>query len=103
MQESKTREEEASSRKDRQAHGRQAKQDFRQALGYAVAGSHPLVLAVVDGVASGTSTLARALGEELGWRRFTSDTMRKELAQCVVSDARLEDYEKLAARDARPE
>lgn len=71
---------EESSEKDRQAHVRQAKQYFRQALGYAVVGSHPLVLAVMGGVASGKSTLAGALGEELGWRTFSSDTVRKELS-----------------------
>jgi aminoglycoside phosphotransferase family enzyme/predicted kinase len=57
-----------------------ARRYFRLALQYAVAGSRPMVIAVMGRVASGKSTLARSLSEELGWKFFSSDRIRKELA-----------------------
>jgi aminoglycoside phosphotransferase family enzyme/predicted kinase len=57
-----------------------ARRYFRLALQYAAAGSEPMVLVVMGRVCSGKSTLAKALGEELGWEVFSSDRMRKELA-----------------------
>lgn len=53
---------------------------FRLALRYAVAGSTPMVLVVMGRIASGKSTLAEALGRELGWPVFSSDEVRKSLA-----------------------
>ena len=53
---------------------------FRLALRYAMAGSTPMVVIVMGRVASGKSALAEALGRELGWRVFSSDRTRKELA-----------------------
>lgn len=53
---------------------------FRLALRYAVAGSAPMVLAVMGRVATGKSTLAEALADELGWRVVSSDRTRKHLA-----------------------
>jgi hypothetical protein len=58
----------------------QAERYFHLALQYAVFGSEPIVLIVMGRVASGKSTLARALGRELGWEVFSSDRIRKELA-----------------------
>lgn len=57
-----------------------ARRYFRLALRYAVSGSAPLVIVVAGRVASGKSTLARSLSEELGWKVFSSDRIRKELA-----------------------
>ena len=53
---------------------------FQLALRYAVGGSQPPVLAVMGGVGTGKSTLARGLGAILGWEVFSSDRLRKELA-----------------------
>ena len=58
----------------------QARRYFRLALRYAVCGSKPTVLIVMGRIASGKSTLARALGRELGFEVFSSDRVRKELA-----------------------
>ncbi len=57
-----------------------ARRYFRLALRYAISGSRPMVIAVMGRVASGKSTLARSLSEELGWKFFSSDRIRKELA-----------------------
>jgi aminoglycoside phosphotransferase family enzyme/predicted kinase len=57
-----------------------ARRYFRLALQYAVCGSSPMVIVVMGRVASGKSTLARSLSEELGWKFFSSDRIRKELA-----------------------
>ncbi len=65
---------------ERQASAERARRYFRLALRYAVAGSEPLVLVVMGRIASGKSTLARALGAELGWQVFSSDRVRKGLA-----------------------
>ena len=56
-----------------------AKRYFRFALRYTVAGSHPLVLVLMGRIASGKSTLAHALGAELGWEVFSSDYLRKKM------------------------
>ncbi len=53
---------------------------FRLALGYAVAGSQPLVVAVMGRAATGKSTLARALADALGWEAVGSDAVRKAAA-----------------------
>lgn len=65
---------------ERQASAERARRYFRLALQYTVAGSKPLVLVVMGRIASGKSTLARALGDELGWKVFSSDRVRKEMA-----------------------
>jgi predicted kinase len=53
---------------------------FRLALEYAVCGSEPMVAIVMGRAASGKSALARSLGRELGWEVFSSDHIRKKLA-----------------------
>jgi len=63
-----------------QAHERQAARYFRLALGYAVAGSQPLVLVVMGGVGTGKSTVAKQIASELDWPVFSSDEIRKTLA-----------------------
>jgi len=65
---------------ERDASAERARRYFRLALRYAVAGSDPLALPVMGRIASGKSTLARALGDELGWEVFSSDRVRKEMA-----------------------
>jgi aminoglycoside phosphotransferase family enzyme/predicted kinase len=66
--------------RERQASAKRARRYFRLALQYTVAGSQPLALAVIGRIASGKSTLARALGHELGWEVYSSDYVRKTVA-----------------------
>jgi aminoglycoside phosphotransferase family enzyme/predicted kinase len=58
----------------------QAERYFRLALRYALFGSEPTVLVIMGRAASGKSTLADALGSELGFEVISSDRTRKELA-----------------------
>jgi aminoglycoside phosphotransferase family enzyme/predicted kinase len=64
----------------RRASAEHARRYFQLALRYAVAGSQPLVLSVMGRIASGKSTLAHALGAELGWEVYSSDDVRKKMA-----------------------
>ena len=70
----------AAPEEERQASAERARRYFRLALQYVVAGSQPLVLAVIGRIASGKSTLAHALGAELGWEVYSSDYLRKKMA-----------------------
>jgi predicted kinase len=70
----------AAPEEERQASAERARRYFRLALQYAVAGSPPVVLAVMGRIASGKSTLARALSDELGWKVYSSDYLRKKMA-----------------------
>jgi aminoglycoside phosphotransferase family enzyme/predicted kinase len=70
----------AAPERQRQAGAERARRYFQLALRYAVAGSQPLVLVVMGGIASGKSNLAQALGAELGWEVFASDRLRKAAA-----------------------
>lgn len=65
----------------RKASLRKARNYFKLALRYAVAGSTPMVVIVMGRIASGKSTLARMLGRELDWQVFSSDVLRKTLAR----------------------
>jgi aminoglycoside phosphotransferase family enzyme/predicted kinase len=65
---------------ERRSSAERAQGYFRLALQYAVAGSQPIVLAVTGRIASGKSSLARALGSELGWEVYSSDMLRKKMA-----------------------
>jgi len=65
---------------ERHASAGRARRYFRLALNYTVAGSTPMVLAVMGRIASGKSTLAQALGDELGWEVYSSDYVRKKMA-----------------------
>jgi hypothetical protein len=53
---------------------------LRLALRYAVGGSGPCVIVVMGRVATGKTTLARALCGELGWPALSSDIVRKTFA-----------------------
>ena len=65
---------------ERQASAERARRYFRLALQYTIAGSQPMVLVVMGRIASGKSTLAQALGAELGWEVYSSDYLRKKIA-----------------------
>ena len=65
---------------ERAASAERARAFFRLALGTAVAGSQPLVVAVMGRAATGKSTLARALADALGWEAVASDAVRKAAA-----------------------
>lgn len=61
-------------------HATRARRYFQLALRYATVGSEPMVLLVMGPIASGKSTVARQLAQELDWPLFSSDTIRKNLA-----------------------
>ncbi|MEO5719041.1 MAG: AAA family ATPase [Chthoniobacterales bacterium] len=61
-------------------HATRARRYFQLALRYATLGSGPSLVVVMGGVATGKSTVARALGTELSWPVFSSDSIRKSLA-----------------------
>jgi aminoglycoside phosphotransferase family enzyme/predicted kinase len=65
---------------ERQSSVERARRYFRLALQYAVTGSQPMALAVMGRIASGKSTIAQALGAELGWEVYSSDYLRKKMA-----------------------
>ena len=65
---------------ERAASAERARAFFRLALGTAVAGSRPLVVAVMGRTGTGKSTLARALADALGWEAVASDVVRKASA-----------------------
>jgi aminoglycoside phosphotransferase family enzyme/predicted kinase len=70
----------AATTRQRNACRKRARAYFGLALRYSVAGSGPFVLAVMGGFASGKTTLATGLGDELGWPVISSDPVRKQLA-----------------------
>jgi predicted kinase len=76
---------------EQEMHFEEARRYFRLALQYAVAGSKPLVLVVMGRIASGKSTLARALVAELGWDLFSSDRLRKQTAGVPLYERGSED------------
>lgn len=55
---------------------------FALAGGYASGPTRPVLLMVGGLMGTGKSALAGALQHELGWALFSSDTVRKRLAQC---------------------
>ncbi len=66
--------------KERAAAAGDARRYFQLALQYAVCGTHSVALVFMGRVASGKSTLARAIAQELGWHAISSDEVRKTLA-----------------------
>jgi len=58
----------------------QARHHYQWALRYAVAGSRPLVVAVMGRPGTGKSTQAEALAQALGWPHLASDRIRKTRA-----------------------
>jgi hypothetical protein len=67
-------------------HERQAARYFRLALRYATAGSQPLLLVVMGRVGTGKSTVAKQLGRELNWPVFSSDKIRKTVADVPLGE-----------------
>jgi aminoglycoside phosphotransferase family enzyme/predicted kinase len=65
---------------------RAARDYYRLGLRYAVAGSQPMLLAVMGRVATGKTTLADALAQHLGWEAYHSDALRKQLAGLPISE-----------------
>lgn len=63
-----------------------AKKYFRQSLRYALFGSRPVVIVVFGLIASGKSTVANRLCEELGCRVISSDITRKQLADVPLTE-----------------
>jgi uncharacterized protein len=70
----------AAAESERRVSAGRAQRYFRLALQYGVAGSQPLVLAVMGRIGSGKTTLAKATGTELGWEVISSDRVRKQMA-----------------------
>lgn len=62
-----------------------ARRYVQLALRYAIAGTSPRMIVCMGRVASGKSTLAGALGAELGWPVISSDLVRKDLAGVPVN------------------
>jgi len=60
-------------------HIEKAKKYFRLSLQYAAIGSKPMLLVVMGKIATGKSYLAQSLAEELDWKVFSSDRIRKEM------------------------
>lgn len=71
---------------DREKAARTASQYFNLSLRYALLGSHPKVLVFMGGVGTGKSTLARHFEQTLGLARFSSDRIRKEMADLPLKE-----------------
>jgi hypothetical protein len=65
---------------ERAASQERARTAYQWALRYMVAGSQPLVIAVMGRVATGKSTQAHAIADALGWDAMNSDRVRKQQA-----------------------
>ncbi|GAB4396122.1 MAG: bifunctional aminoglycoside phosphotransferase/ATP-binding protein [Microscillaceae bacterium] len=57
-----------------------ARRYFGLAAHYALFGARPQLVVVMGGVATGKSSLARALHQHLGWPHLNSDVVRKQMA-----------------------
>ncbi len=57
-----------------------AQRYFRLALRYAAAGSHPAAIVVMGRIGTGKSTVATHVSDSVGWKLFSSDHIRKNLA-----------------------
>lgn len=66
-------------------HAQRAARYFRLALRYAIAGSEPVLFAIMGRVGTGKSTIAGQLAQELDWPLYSSDQIRKTLAGFPVS------------------
>lgn len=61
-------------------HANTAQKYFQLALNYAVTGSNPIIIGMTGMVGSGKSALSKRLQYNLGWDRYLSDEIRKEIA-----------------------
>lgn len=72
---------------DERAKSRQrARTAYQWALRYMVAGSQPLIIAVMGRVATGKSTIARQVASALGWPALNSDRVRKQQANVPLHE-----------------
>jgi len=65
---------------EREVSANRAREHYRWALRYAVAGSRPMAVVVMGQTGSGKTTQAEACAHALGWRHVSSDRIRKEKA-----------------------
>ncbi|HEY2713217.1 MAG TPA: AAA family ATPase [Chthoniobacterales bacterium] len=61
-------------------HAQRARRYFHLALRYATVGSQPIVLVVMGGIATGKSSIAKQLAQEMGFPFYSSDKIRKTVA-----------------------
>lgn len=66
-------------------HTKRAQRYFRLALRYATCGSQQIVIVVMGPVASGKSSVAQQLAVDLGFPTFSSDRIRKTLAEVQLT------------------
>ncbi|MBI5892470.1 MAG: AAA family ATPase [Deltaproteobacteria bacterium] len=71
-----------------------AKRYFYLADLYAAGGFRPVVLVVCGLAGTGKTTLANAIGKEIGFKVISSDIVRKELAGIRPAEHRYDDFEK---------
>lgn len=67
---------------------------FNLALRYALIGTHPVVLICMGRIGTGKSTLARSLGDVLDTEVYSSDKIRKELADLPLEERPPDDIRK---------
>jgi aminoglycoside phosphotransferase family enzyme/predicted kinase len=66
-------------------HVKRAERYYRLALRYAIAGSRRMVLVVMGPIATGKSAVAQQVAAELGWPVYSSDRIRKTLANLPLT------------------
>jgi len=71
-----------------------AKRYFYLADLYATGGFRPTLIVVCGPAGTGKTTLANAVGEEIGFKVISSDIVRKELAGISPTEHRYEEFEK---------
>ncbi|MEN9556075.1 MAG: hypothetical protein RLZZ232_2361 [Planctomycetota bacterium] len=70
---------------ERQAAIALARRYFQLAVGYALSGTAPCVLVCCGRIATGKSALAEFLSQETGWPLYSSDRLRKTLANVELN------------------
>lgn len=85
---------------DREKRQFSAKAYYRLALNYAVHGSKPILVAIMGRIATGKTTLANLLANELGCEAYDSDRVRKQLFGLPLGERPPESVrQKLYSRD----
>ncbi len=78
--------EEEVSKTDRKKAAELASRYFNLSLRYALVGSDPIALIVMGRVGTGKSTIAKHLSDKLGIKNFSSDRIRKTMANLTLTD-----------------